>query len=223
MNTQRSLRIQVAIDQEIVAAGVTCLLGRHPHLLTETVEAVSLAQAEDAATGHCFEPWDLIVADHHHAVRLASAQRALRTRNERQARILVLTHLDREWDVRHAMDAGVHGYQLMSCSQEQLVDAVRTVAVGVRYIAVELASKLADSLSRDSLTSRELQVLAAMSTGASNKDISAMLGIADATVKAHVRAILSKFGACARTEAVAIAARRGLAGIQPWSMPAHTG
>lgn len=104
----------------------------------------------------------------------------------------------------------MHGYLLQRCEPAQLLHAVQALLLGVQYIPAELGPVLASSLKQDRLTRREMEVLRAMSTGASNKDISMILGIADTTVKTHVRAILSKVGACARTEAVAIATRRGL-------------
>lgn len=194
MQPGRVSRIDVIHAEAVVCAGVAAVLDGLGDMVV---------RASDV--GPAGLPCDVVIADHGTALALAR-QPAL----ARRARILVLTHLDREWDVRIAMEAGVHGYLLQRCRADELVDAVRAVAMGAKYLSAELAPKLADGLMHDVLTSRELEVLQAMSTGASNKAISRALGIADGTVKAHVRAILNKVGAAARTEAVAIAARRGL-------------
>lgn len=200
MPLTRPIHVKVVHEEAIVSAGAAAILAERDGLVASVSSCAGVEPGEEAC--------DVVIADHSTALDLA------RSRPRRSegvaARILVLTHLDREWDVRIAMEAGVHGYLLQGCRPEQLVDAVSAVCLGVKYVSGELAPKLADCLMRDELTRRELEVLQAMSTGASNRAISRALGIADATVKAHVRAILSKIGAGARTEAVAIAASRGL-------------
>jgi len=193
MPVRNPILVEVVHEDAIVGAGIAAILG--------ACEEIVVSATQPGEGIGC----DLVVADHGTALELAAGGRP------GKPRILVLTHLDREWDVRVAMEAGVHGYLLLQrCRPPQLVDAVRALHAGARYVSGELALKLADSLMRDELTEREMQVLRAMATGATNRSISISLGIADATVKAHVRSILSKIGAAARTEAVAIAARRGL-------------
>ncbi|WP_077002760.1 response regulator transcription factor [Variovorax sp. KK3] len=199
------IHVTVVHEDAIVSAGVAAILGECDGI------SASLAGEQEARRGTAdgaARDCALVVADHATAMQMAGS--GPRSTERPPPRILVLTHLDREWDVRVAMEAGVHGYLLQKCKPAQLVDAVRTVHAGARYVSSELALKLADCLMRDALTVREMEVLRAMATGATNRRISIALGIADATVKAHVRAILSKVGAGARTEAVAIAVRRGL-------------
>ncbi|MDH0867526.1 response regulator transcription factor [Mitsuaria sp. GD03876] len=205
--------VLIVHEEALTCAGCIAVLGPRPDLPAAACglgEAVALVAGE--RPGRC----DVIVADYASALALAlTARQAARRHAARCPRILVLTAMDREWDVRAAMEAGVHGYLLQRCRPEQLVEAIEAVARDVPFVSVELAPKLARSLTQDRLTRREMDVLLAMSTGASNKDISLRLGITDATVKTHVRAILSKVGAGARTEAVAIAARRGLTARPP--------
>lgn len=205
-----SIHVEVVHRDAIVAAGVAAILAAS--------EGVAPTVAKSAERRDC----DLVIADHGTSLALAALSRRERSAGLSRPRILVLTHLDREWDVRVAMEAGVRGYLLLQrCGPSHLVDAVHTIHAGARYVSSELALKLADSLMREDLTERELQVLGAMATGATNRTISLALGIADATVKAHVRSILSKVGAGARTEAVAIAARRGLTSMRAGA-PAST-
>ena len=204
--------IQIVHEEALTCAGCAAVLGSRADL---AAAICSLPHAVRIVSGESPERCDLLIADYTSALALArTARQAARRHGAHQAgrcpRILVLTAMDREWDVRAAMEAGVQGYLLQRCRPEQLVEAVDAVMLGVQFVSVELAPKLARSLTQDRLTRREMEVLLAMSTGASNKDISQRLGITDATVKTHVRAILSKVGAGARTEAVAIAARSGL-------------
>ncbi|HEY1399407.1 response regulator transcription factor [Roseateles sp.] len=207
--------IQIVHEEALTCAGCAAVLGGRADF---AASICSLSHAVRIASGESPERCDVLIADYTSALALAlTARQAARRQGAHQAqaagrcpRILVLTAMDREWDVRAAMEAGVHGYLLQRCRPEQLVEAVDAVMLGVQFVSVELAPKLARSLTQDRLTRREMEVLLAMSTGASNKDISQRLGITDATVKTHVRAILSKVGAGARTEAVAIAARSGL-------------
>lgn len=153
---------------------------------------------------------DVVVADYGQAMRLADSAFRTLHRPLAAARILALTSNDRELDVRRAIEAGVHGYVLRGCSLSELIEGVRTVASGVRYLCQPVAQRMADSLAGASLTSREAEVLQLVAIGESNKSIARQLQIEVGTVKSHVSAIMSKLGATSRTHAVGIAATRGL-------------
>lgn len=124
--------------------------------------------------------------------------------------ILVLTQRCREFDLRTALSAGVHGYLLQHAPGEQLALAVHMLACGQRYVSTELARYIADSFSRDRLTGRETDVLQLLAQGCCNKTIARELGIGVGTVKSHVKGVFDKLGAKARTQAVVLAARRGM-------------
>ena len=206
------IHVDVVHADAIVAAGVAAVLAACKDIVATVTGS---GDARHAVTGDEDRDCDLVIADYGAALEFASLSRRARAEGMQRPRVLVLTHLDREWDVRVAMESGVHGYLLLQrCGPLQLEDAVHAVHAGARHVSSELALKLADCLMRDELTVREMQVLGAMATGATNRTISLALGIADATVKAHVRSILSKVGAGARTEAVAIAVRRGLTSVR---------
>jgi DNA-binding NarL/FixJ family response regulator len=127
-------------------------------------------------------------------------------------RVLIVTQLDKEWQVRTAMDSGVHGYLLQGCSADELVRAVQQLSQGMRYLAEAVTRCVADSLSRESLTGRETDVLLLLARGCCNKSIARELGIGVGTVKTHVKGLMSKLDATARTHAVVVAAQRGLIG-----------
>jgi len=133
----------------------------------------------------------------------------------RRPSVLIVTQLDKEWEVRLAMDAGVHGYVLQSCSQDELLKAVASLAQGQRYLSESVTRSVADSLSRENLTGRETDVLQLLAEGCCNKSIARKLGIGVGTVKTHVKGVMSKLDATARTHAVVVATQRGL--IRPGS------
>ncbi len=131
---------------------------------------------------------------------------------ETAARVLIVTQMEREWEVRTAMMAGVHGYLLQNADREQLLTAVRTLSRGLRYLSADLSRCVADSFTRIGLTSRETDVLQLLAQGQCNKSIARELGIGVGTVKTHVKGLFDKLGATARTHAVVLATRRGLVG-----------
>ncbi|WP_229422849.1 response regulator transcription factor [Telluria aromaticivorans] len=124
--------------------------------------------------------------------------------------VLVVTQFDKEWEVRLAMDAGVSGYLLQSCAPDELSHAVGLLARGQRYLSESMTRSVADSLTREALTGRETDVLELLAQGCCNKSIARKLGIGVGTVKTHVKGVMSKLDATARTHAVVVATQRGL-------------
>lgn len=124
--------------------------------------------------------------------------------------IVVMTSFDGEEDIRQALSAGAKAFLVKGSEAEEIRDAVRSVARGERYLPVNIGLKLADSVSRPGLSTREIEVLQYLARGLSNKEIGQYLCVCEGTVKHHVKSILSKLDAIGRTEAIAIAARRGL-------------
>ena len=126
------------------------------------------------------------------------------------ARIMVLTTCDGDVDVRRALKAGASGYLLKNTSPGELLQEIRKVHLGQRVVQAELAAKLAEHMGEDTLSAREVEVLALVAAGNRNRDIGEQLCITEETVKVHLRHILEKVGAKDRTEAIAIAVRRGI-------------
>jgi two-component system NarL family response regulator len=125
-------------------------------------------------------------------------------------RIIVMTTYEGEEDVRRALSAGAKGYVLKGTKREEILETVRKVYKGEPAISPDVAAKLATSLTRPELSERELQVLQQMAAGKSNKEIGQVIYVSENTVKAHVKSILAKLDAIGRTEAIAIAIKRGL-------------
>ncbi|HYH08209.1 MAG TPA: response regulator transcription factor [Thermoanaerobaculia bacterium] len=124
-------------------------------------------------------------------------------------RIVVLTHHCDGDHVSAAMSAGAQGYVLKSDDPAEMIAALRAVHAGRRYLSPAVSETLAGALAGSGLTLRERQVIGLMARGEKNRAIARALGVAEQTVKGHVKNILAKLGASTRTEAVSRAARRG--------------
>lgn len=190
-------RVRVQHADAIVAAGVAAALRASPEF--------EICEDGEAAPG-------LVICDYSTGLQLARFNGDA-PRPQAVPRLLVLTTQDREQALRHALQSGVHGYLLRCTRVEELLDAVRTVARGKTFVGLELAQRMADSITREALTAREAQVLDLLAAGHGNKVIACRLGIAVGTVKTHVNAIMTKLGVNSRTHAVSIAAQRGLVNL----------
>jgi len=126
------------------------------------------------------------------------------------AHIIVLTTFDGDEDIYRAIKAGAKGYLLKDTAREALMESIRRVHAGETCIPPALAAKLAERVSGEALSAREIEALQRIAAGKSNKEIGAELFISEGTVKTHVKSIFSKLDVVSRTEAVATATRRGL-------------
>ena len=194
---ENQLNVLIAHGDAIVSAGLAALLAEQADL--------HIAVATDDVAGIHTDA-DVIILDHQgamaHMRRRASASPG--------PRVLIVTQLDREWDVYTAMMAGVHGYLLQNAGVEQLLKAVRALGRGMHYLSADLSHRMVDSSTRIGLTGRETDVLQLLAQGLCNKSIARELGIGAGTVKTHVKGLCDKLGATARTHAVVLAMRRGL-------------
>lgn len=125
------------------------------------------------------------------------------------ARVLMLTTYQGDAQIRRALQAGAAGFLLKSSMRKDLLDAIRAVHAGLRHVPAEIAMELARHMGDAMLSDRETEVLRCAAAGNSNKRIALQLAIAEETVKAHMRTILSKLGANDRTHAVTLALQRG--------------
>jgi DNA-binding NarL/FixJ family response regulator len=126
------------------------------------------------------------------------------------ARVIVLTTCDGDVQVQRALEAGAMGYLLKSTPPGELLWEIRRVHSGRKGIQPQLAAKLAEHIGDDTLTAREVDVLALVAEGNRNSDIGVHLCISAENVKVHLKHVREKLGAKDRTEAIAIAARRGI-------------
>ena len=127
-----------------------------------------------------------------------------------EARVVMLTTSEGDVEIHRALQAGARGYLLKSMPPSELVDVIRQVHAGKKRIPPEVAAQLAEHLGEETLTTREIEVLKHLAGGNRNRDIAEKLFISEETVKVHVKHVMEKLGASDRTEAVAIALRRGI-------------
>ena len=127
-----------------------------------------------------------------------------------EARVIMLTTFEGDANIRRALEAGARGYLLKSTPPADLVETIRQVHAGRKGIPPNVAAHIAEHLGEESLTVRELEVLRLVAGGNRNRDIAERLSISEETVKVHVKHVMEKLGASDRTQAVAIALRRGM-------------
>lgn len=126
------------------------------------------------------------------------------------ARIIVLSTYQGDEDIYRALEAGAVTYLLKDMIAEKLMGVIREVAGGGRPILPEVAQRLTERMFQAALTNREIEVLELVARGMRNKEVAAELKISDETVQGHVKSILAKLSVHDRTEAVAVAIRRGI-------------
>jgi DNA-binding NarL/FixJ family response regulator len=127
-----------------------------------------------------------------------------------EARIIMLTTFEGDVEIQRALEAGARGYLLKNMPPSELVQVIRQVHAGKKRVPAELAAQLAEHMSDDNLTAREVEVLQQIAGGNRNRDIADLLRISEETVKVHVKHIMDKLGAKDRTQAITIAVRRGI-------------
>lgn len=126
------------------------------------------------------------------------------------ARIAILTTYDTDEDIFRGLKAGAKGYLLKDSKMVELIDAIRKLHAGQKYIPPAVGAKLAERMSYPQLSDREREVMQLMCQGSLNPEISETLCISESTVKFHIGNIFSKLGVSDRTQAVLIALKRGV-------------
>lgn len=206
-----SLRLLVADDHPVVRDGIVGMMASDPGIevvgeASDGAEAVALAAA--------LLP-DVVLMD----LRMprldgVAAIREL-ARLGLPCRVVVLTTYDSEADVLPAIEAGATGYLLKDAPRDELLKAVRAAASGHAVLAPSVASRLVGRVRSPEpglLTVRELEVLALVADGATNRAVADRLHVSEATVKTHLISIYAKLGVGDRAAAVATGFRRGLLG-----------
>ncbi|MBW4026695.1 response regulator [Acidipila rosea] len=127
-----------------------------------------------------------------------------------EAKILVLTSYEVEEEIYQILQAGARGYALKDIDRTQLVEALRRIHAGEKWIVPTIANRIAERAQRPPLTAREIEVLRLLVRGLTNREIAGVLQIADSTIKNHVNNIISKLDVSDRTEAVAYSLSRGI-------------
>ncbi|MAS95368.1 MAG: DNA-binding response regulator [Verrucomicrobiales bacterium] len=133
---------------------------------------------------------------------------------DKTAGILIFSTFARDDEVQAALDAGALGYLQKSADRQELISAIRAVAVGETYLPAGLADRLSGLQLGPTITLREREILDLISKGRANKEIGSELGIAEDTVKRHISNIFQKLNVSDRAQATAEAIRRGIVKIE---------
>jgi DNA-binding NarL/FixJ family response regulator len=202
------IRVLVLHSDSIARAGLAVALGSYPDLDIIALKLDVEDRSEVLRASRCASI-EVIVSDYALGVGLAEAI----THHGAVAgapKVVILASMDREWEIRSALENGVRGILLLGCSWDALAIGVRAVHHGNRHLSPQIAARLAESVAAERLTPREEEVLRLVVEGLCNKAISRRLGIAVGTVKSHLKATFAKLDVESRTQAVVAVERRGL-------------
>ena len=200
------IRVFSVDDHPLLREGIAALVNNQPDM-TLIAEASTGAEALERFKQHLPDVtlMDLRLPD------MSGIDILIAIRTEfPEARIIMLTTFEGDVEIHRALQAGARGYVLKNMPPSQLLDVIRQVHAGKKRIPPEIASQLAEHMSDDSLTEREVEVLRQVADGNRNRDIAKNLFISEETVKVHIKHIMEKLGATDRTQAVAIGVRRGI-------------
>ena len=203
------IRLVIADDHLVVRAGLRAMLEAEPDF--EVVgEASTGVQAIDLASK--LRPHVLLMDLRMPEVDGVAATARIHERYP-DVNILVLTTYDTDADILKVIEAGATGYLLKDATREELFRAVRTAVTGASVLAPTVVSRLRDRLRaprHEALSAREIEILAHVAQGRTNKDIGTALFISEATVKTHLLHIFAKLEVQDRTQAVTVALDRGM-------------
>ncbi len=205
MVTMRQIKILTVDDHPILREGIASIIRGEKDM----VVVGEAANGREAIEVFRSERPDVTLMDLQMPdVNGISAIAAIRQEHP-QARIIVLTTYEGDVLARRALKAGATGYILKDMIRTELLEAIRVVHAGRKFIPPKIAAELVEHYAEDDLSEREIEVLREVARGTSNKIIASHLAISEATVKAHIKNILLKLGASDRTHAVNIAMTRG--------------
>src|SRR5262245_40073406 len=206
MNDKPKIRVFSVDDHPLLREGIGAIINSQPDM---TLVGYATTGREAIRGFREHQPdvtlMDLRLPD------LSGIDAMIAIRNEfPEARIIMLTTFEGDVEIQRALHAGARAYILKNTPPRELVEVIGQVHAGKKRVPPELAARLAEHLSDESLTEREIDVLHHLAGGNRNRDIGHRLFISEETVKVHVKHIMEKLGANDRTQAVAIAVRRGI-------------
>jgi DNA-binding NarL/FixJ family response regulator len=206
MSTESSTRVLIVDDHAMVREGLRAVFAWHSDLQViaeagDGVQALTLYRS--------LRPDVAIVDLRMPGLGGIELIRAI-VELDAQARLLVLTSMEGDADVRAAMAAGASGFLLKGATGDEIIQAVRQVRAGNQWLSSDVRELLNRNRASRELSPREIAVLALVVEGLRNQEIAERLCMALNTVKVHVQSVLTKLDANDRTEAAVIAVRRGI-------------
>jgi DNA-binding NarL/FixJ family response regulator len=206
MSEHRQIRVLSVDDHPLLRQGITAIIDSQPDMIM-VGQASTGREAIQQFREHRPDVtlMDLRLPD----ISGIDAMIAIRSEFP-DSRIVMLTTFEGDVEIQRALAAGARGFLLKNMPPKEMVDAIRQVHAGRKRIPHEVASQLAEHISDEALTEREIDVLQHVAGGNRNRDIAEQLFISEETVKVHVKHIMQKLGASDRTAAVAIGVRRGI-------------
>ncbi|MEK7456327.1 MAG: response regulator transcription factor [Pseudomonadota bacterium] len=205
MTESRPIRLLVVDDHAVVREGVASLIALEADMMV-IGEATNGAEGEEAF--HRLRP-DITLMDLQMPVKGGVEAIADIRAVASSARIIVLTTFEGDVQAMRALKAGASGYLLKSSLRRELIDTIRSVHGGKRYVLPKVAQEIALHAAEETLTAREISILERVAVGSANKLIAYEMSLSEDTVKSHLRSIYSKLGVNDRTQAVTVALRRG--------------
>lgn len=200
------IRILIVDDHPVVRAGLTSMLSTHAEL--QVIGSASSGEEALAMIQH--HAPDVVLLDLRMPGLNGTDMLVTAKKSGLQVRAIILTSYETDEDIYRAVQAGAQGYLLKDTPFKEMLEAIRAVNAGKRYIPRQIAQRLAERMMRTELTARELEILKMLAKGPTNKQIGHALGISDYTVRNHVNSIIEKLEVSDRTEAATTAIQRGI-------------
>jgi two-component system, NarL family, response regulator len=205
MSAESIIKVMIVDDHPLVRVGMATVINQQADMKI-AAEADSGLRALELFREH--KP-DVVLMDMRlrgdSGARVTSAIRA----EFPMARVLVISNYDGDEDIHQALDAGAMGYLFKSVVEDELVDAIREVNSGRRYLPKSVAARLHENETGVRLTRREDEILDLLGKGLRNRELGQVLGVSEDTVKTHLKSLFRKLEVSDRAEAVREALRRG--------------
>ena len=205
-DNQNKITVLVADDHALLRTGVVTVIDQQPDMVVVAQAGDGIAAVELYAR---HQPDVGLIDLRMPGMEGVEVIESIRRRSP-GAKLIILTTYDTDDDIDRGLRAGAKAFLLKGISGQELVDGIRDVHHGKTIVAPAVATRLAERLTQAPLTAREMSVLRLVANGKANKEIADDLFISEGTVKIHLTHIFEKLAVVSRTEAIALAVKRGI-------------